>query len=165
LAFKRREYIPRTDTVLAMFKVFTKSTQNGATYIETAIGLPILILFIIGIIDGSRLMARYARLTYVTAEVTRSVAVVVGRNNLGLATCPEIKTAADLAIDQYFIDHPGQNIGFTQLDTEVVQSSPYPTVRIRFTSGGDCIFCRIIPGGVTLTNSSVLVLEDDDFAC
>ena len=139
--------------------------QRGATYIEAAIGVPLLILFIIAIIDGCRLMARYARLTYVTAEVTRDVAVAVGANNLPGTTCDIIKNAANNAVSQYFIDNPEKNLGFSQLDTEVLPSSPYPTVRIRFSSPSDCVICRILPSGITLVNSSILVLEDDDFAC
>ena len=141
-----------------------KEKERGASYLEAMIGIPLLILFIVFVVDSGRFLLAYARLTYVAAEATRAVAIAVGRAGV-TGGCDPLQVAAEGALENFFVQRPNLQFGFSAQSVQVTPSEPFPVIRVGLGLEVSCIVCRIYSDTVTLDTSSVLVVESALTGC
>lgn len=139
----------------------------GASLVEFALVVPLLLIFMAFILDAFYVAHMYSRLTFETAEITRFVASVTGRGSL-TRDCAQLETLASDAIDNFTGRSPlskGMTFTATVRGGDLLGVPNYRVLSIRGAWKLTCSTCRFFSKGKELSNESTLIVESSSTGC
>ena len=134
------------------------ANENGATMVEFALALIMIIMIFGAVFDIGLGVHKYAMLKQVTTESTRAIAVRLQTHK----DCSYIKTYLSQTASRMLSKHmtPGSVPSWTTQWENAGSGLLFPVFRVNSSITMKCYFiCRLIPRGVPIRASSEIVIE------
>jgi Flp pilus assembly protein TadG len=120
----------------------------GATLVEAAIGLPLVLLLVLAIIDFGWVLAQHLVMCDVMEKTVRKVASSAGGGSCTLLAQNELSNL--VAAAPLKVDYGGVAIQVQAITINVSSGTltiPVNGLRLRLTGQHQCLFCSAVPGG------------------
>ena len=134
------------------------ANENGATMVEFALALIMIIMIFGAVFDIGLGVHKYAMLKQVTTESTRAIAVRLQTHK----DCSYIKTYLSQTASRLLTKHltPGSVPSWSTQWENAGSGLLFPVFRVNSSINMKCYFiCRLIPKGVPIRASSEIVIE------
>jgi hypothetical protein len=150
-----------------------KSLENGSTFVEFAIGLPVLMLLIIMMMDASLYLLQRSMITNAAANLNRTLATGIGQVEAdpaglslsGLPACAFLEIYAASVKERFAADN---SLYFEGASFELTMKSqnliPFRLITITGYKPFACLSCKFFPINLPpISHRSTLVVERPNF--